>query len=89
MYGPDAATAHGGRAAALTSPGLLALKPVLDPLTTQARCCSPLQHMKAKLLVKRRIVLSTDQFAEVVIWQVPKAITGSTHGFKYRLAFVA
>lgn len=45
--------------------------------------------MKAKLLVKRRIVLSTDQFAEVVIWQVPKAITGSTHAFKYRLAFMA
>lgn len=45
--------------------------------------------MKAKLLVKRRVVLSADQFAEVVIWQVPKAIAGSTHVFKYRLAFVA
>ena len=45
--------------------------------------------MKAKLLVKRRIVLSIGQFAEVVIWQVPKAIAGSAHAFKYRLAFVA
>ena len=44
--------------------------------------------MKAKLLVKRRIVLSTDQFAEVVIWQVPRGIGGSAHVFKYRLAFV-
>lgn len=44
--------------------------------------------MKATLLVKRRIVLSTDQFAEVVIWQVPKAIASSEHVFKYRLAFV-
>lgn len=45
--------------------------------------------MKAKLLVKRRVVLSTEQFAEIVIWQLPKAIAGSPHGFKYRLAFVA
>ena len=44
--------------------------------------------MRAKLLVKRRIVLSANQFAEVVIWQVPKAIAGSAHAFKYRLAFV-
>ncbi|MGH8223629.1 MAG: toxin-antitoxin system TumE family protein [Woeseiaceae bacterium] len=44
--------------------------------------------MRAKLLVKRHIVLSADQFAEVVIWQVPKAIAGSAHVFKYRLAFV-
>lgn len=44
--------------------------------------------MKAKLLVKRRIVLSANQFAEVVIWQVPKTIAGSAHAFKYRLAFV-
>lgn len=44
--------------------------------------------MRAKLLVKRRIVLSTNQFAEVVIWQVPRTITGSAHVFKYRLAFV-
>lgn len=45
--------------------------------------------MKARLLVKRRIVLSADQFAEVIIWQVPKALAGSAHLFKYRLAFVA
>lgn len=44
--------------------------------------------MRAKLLVKRRIILALDQFAEVVIRQVPKAISGSTHLFKYRLAFV-
>lgn len=44
--------------------------------------------MRAKLLVNRRIILAPDQFAEVVIWQVPKVLSGSSHLFKYRLAFV-
>jgi hypothetical protein len=27
-------------------------------------------------------------FAELVLWQVPKPVVGSAHGFKYRLAYV-
>lgn len=44
--------------------------------------------MKAALLVHRRIVLAPDAFAEVVIWALPKPLAGSSHSFKYRLAYV-
>lgn len=29
-----------------------------------------------------------DAFVEIVIWQVPEPVPPSTHGFKYRLAYV-
>jgi hypothetical protein len=35
------------------------------------------------------VILAVDQFAEIVIWQLPTAAAGSAHAFKYRLAFVA
>lgn len=44
--------------------------------------------MKATPLVRRRIVVAPDAFAEVVIWTLPKALAGSSHSFKYRLAYV-
>ena len=44
--------------------------------------------MKASLLVRRRIAYSDRVFAEVVVWQVPQALPGSDHLYKYRLAFV-
>ena len=44
--------------------------------------------MKAVELVRTRIVYSEIAFAELVLWQVPKPVVGSTHLFKYRLAFV-
>ena len=44
--------------------------------------------MKATLLVRRRIVLAQDAFAEVVIWRVPQHVPPSTHDFKYRLGYV-
>jgi hypothetical protein len=44
--------------------------------------------MKAKLLVRRRVVLSERAFAEIVIWQVPRPLAGSRHSYKYRLAHV-
>ena len=45
--------------------------------------------MKAVELVRRRITFSETSFAELVLWQVPKPMAGSTHEFKYRLAYVA
>ncbi len=45
--------------------------------------------MKAAELVRTRIVFSETAFAELVLWQVPKPVAGSTHDFKYRLAYVA
>ena len=44
--------------------------------------------MKAIELVRTRIAFSETAFAELVLWQVPKPVAGSTHGFKYRLAYV-
>ncbi len=45
--------------------------------------------MRAVLLLKERHVLDESTFVEIVIWQVPKPVKGSAHGFKYRLALVA
>jgi hypothetical protein len=42
----------------------------------------------ARLLLRERLVLGDDRFVEIVIWQVPSPVSGSAHGFKYRLAFV-
>ena len=47
-----------------------------------------LSNVKAVLLLRRRIVFSETAFAELVLWQVPKPVSGSTHRFKYRLAYV-
>jgi hypothetical protein len=44
--------------------------------------------MKAQLLLKQRFVMSEIAFAEIVIWQLQAPLDGSTHDFKYRLAYV-
>ena len=44
--------------------------------------------MKAEPLAQERHVLAEDAFVEIVIWRVPRAVKGSTHAFKYRLALV-
>jgi hypothetical protein len=44
--------------------------------------------MKAVALVRRRVIVATDAFVEVVIWHVPEPVPPSTHLFKYRLAYV-
>ena len=44
--------------------------------------------MKAVQLVSTRIAYSESAFAELVLWRLPKPAKGSTHGFKYRLAYV-
>ena len=45
-------------------------------------------NMKAQLLLKQKFVMSEIAFAEIVIWQLPAPLDGSTHDFKYRLAYV-
>lgn len=47
-----------------------------------------MNHMKATELVHGRVVYSERSFAELVLWRLPKPLPGSTHHFKYRLAFV-
>jgi hypothetical protein len=44
--------------------------------------------MKAVALVRRRVVVAADAFAEIAVWQLPQALPGSRQSFKYRLAYV-
>jgi len=47
-----------------------------------------MSNMKAALLIRRRVVLAVNAFAEVVVWRVFAPIAPSEHAFKYRLAYV-
>ncbi len=44
--------------------------------------------MKAVELIRTRIIYSEVAFAELVLWQLPAPLLGSSHRFKYRLAYV-
>ena len=44
--------------------------------------------MRAQLLLRERRVVGEDRFADIVIWQVSRPLAGSSHRYKYRLAFV-
>lgn len=44
--------------------------------------------MRAVALLRRRVVVATDAFVEVVVWRVPEPVPPSVHPFKYRLAYV-
>ena len=44
--------------------------------------------MKARELFNRRVLVSEEAFAELVLWEVPEPLYGSKHYYKYRLAFV-
>ena len=45
-------------------------------------------NMKAKSIVDDRHNLDDSSFAEIVVWEVPKPLRGSTHHYKYRLALI-
>jgi hypothetical protein len=47
-----------------------------------------MSNIRAVELFRQRIVFAESRFAELVLWQVPKPVAGSTHAFKYRLAYV-
>lgn len=44
--------------------------------------------MNAEPLFHERQIIGEDAFVELVVWQVPEPVSGSAHGFKYRLALV-
>ena len=44
--------------------------------------------MKARLLIRERVRYADDSFIEMVVWRVPKPVPPTTHGLKYRLAYV-
>jgi len=45
-------------------------------------------NMDAESIMRERVALDEQSFAEIVIWRVVRQVPGSTHGFKYRLAYV-
>ena len=44
--------------------------------------------MEALLLIRRRVVIAADAFVEIVVWRLHQPVPSSSHGFKYRLAYV-
>jgi hypothetical protein len=61
---------------------------VLESLTAFRQAVT-LRSLKATLVARNRITHGEEQFAEIVIWVVPEPLAGSSHNYKYRLAFVA
>ena len=47
-----------------------------------------ISNMKARELFRQRIVYAENSFADMVLWLLPLPLAGSTHSFKYRLAYV-
>jgi hypothetical protein len=43
--------------------------------------------MKAELLLRSKEVLSDGAILEMVIWKVPRPVSGSSHDYKYRLYY--
>jgi hypothetical protein len=44
--------------------------------------------MKAIALIRHRLVMAEDAFADISVWRVPRPVEPARHGFKYRLAYV-
>jgi len=44
--------------------------------------------MNARLMLNQRHILSENVFVEMVVWLLSSPLSGSRHGFKYRLALV-
>ena len=47
-----------------------------------------ISNMKAIELIRTRIAYFESAYAELVLWRLPKSVEGSSHDFKYRLAYV-
>jgi hypothetical protein len=47
-----------------------------------------MSNMKASEIIHLRIAYSESSFAELVLWRLPSPLEGSTHDYKYRLAYV-
>jgi hypothetical protein len=44
--------------------------------------------MRARQIINQRKPHGNNATAQMVVWQVPQPVSGSTHLFKYRLAYV-
>ncbi len=45
--------------------------------------------MKAKLVIRERVVFPDGDLAQMVIWRVPEPVAPTTHGFNYSLTYVS
>lgn len=45
--------------------------------------------MKARLLIRERLSFPDGDLADMVVWRVPEPVPTTTHGFKYRFAYVS
>ena len=60
---------------------------MLDWLTTLGPVVI-VSNMKTRELFNRRLPVTEQAFAELVLWELPEPLSGSQHCYKYRLAFV-
>ena len=67
--------------------GVALIEPQIPPLT-RSDSVGIVTNMKASLMVRERVPFGEDSFADLVLWKLPQALPGSTHGYKYRLAYV-
>ena len=44
--------------------------------------------MRAIQIFNRRVTITKNAFAELVIWEVPEPVIGSNHCYKYRMVLV-
>ena len=44
--------------------------------------------MKARLITRRKEILSESEMVEMVIWEVPEPVDPSKHLLKYRLVYI-
>lgn len=56
-------------------------------LLTTTHCDGIIANMKAKLLLRSKEILSDGAILEMIIWQLPSPVPGSSHFYKYRLYF--
>jgi hypothetical protein len=51
-------------------------------------CVGIMTIMKVVELFRNRVILAENRFSEIVLWRLIKPLPGSSHSFKYRLAYV-
>jgi hypothetical protein len=60
---------------------------IVGAIDNTLKCWQYVQHEGVQLM-RTRVIFSEVAFAELVLWQLPAPLTGSTHRYKYRLAYV-
>jgi len=59
---------------------------LLASLTTPPNVVT-IANMSAELLFRQRLDFDDGAILEIIVWRVPKPVSGCRHGFKYRLFY--